>query len=151
MEVFVFYSQSVSYISPKEASALHPGAVFQWQQTEQEEYCALSWHDLSITLSLMPAPFIPAHLAQLSAEILGCVMPRGVQRSNALLARLNNTQSVTSVQVEPGLDAEGRARLVLARLAVGLGALVLTSGALFNTKFQLLLAPDGSYDPKAEF
>ncbi len=150
MEVFIYYSDSVSYITPSEVKSLHAGATFETEDCDVPLCSRLSWHDLSIELNLMPAEFIPEHLAQLTRDILGIGLPNDARRTASLLSKLNATRSVITVQVEPGLDPEGRARLALARLAVGMRAIVLTSGALFSTRFQLLLAPDGSYDPAAE-
>lgn len=151
MEVFIFYSKAVSQIEPGDIQALHPGAHFEQDQSGQMAFYRLHWHDLSIELSVMPADFMPAHLFQLAGDIKRSSKPGNERHALSLIKRLDQTQLVLTVQIEPGLDGEGRAKLVLARLAVGLDPIILTVGALFNQRFQLLLAPDGSFDPQAGF
>lgn len=125
-------------------------AVFHHGDNPDGTFFRFSWEDLSIECSLMPRSFIKEHVHQLARDVSRADAGRNTERTGLLVDRLLRTRLVMTVQVEPGRDGQGRANLVLARLALGLDAVVLTAGVLFDTRFRLLMAPDGSYDPAAE-
>ena len=150
MEVFTFYSQTVGTIAPEEMQSIAPKAVFNHQESPQGTYFQFRWADMAVECSLMPRSFIKEHMLQLAGDVRKADGGSHEERTARLVDRLLRTRLVMTVQVEPARDNEGRANITLAKLAVGLDAVVLTAGVLFDKRFKLLMAPDGSFDPAAE-
>ncbi len=150
MEVFTFYSQTVGTIAAQEMQRIAPQAVFNHQESPHGTYFQFRWTDMAMECSLMPRSFIKEHMLQLAGDVRSADGGRHEERTARLVDRLLRTRLVMTVQVEPARDDEGRANITLAKLAVGLDAVVLTAGVLFDKRFKLLMAPDGSFDPAAE-
>ncbi len=150
MEVFTFYSQTVGTIAAEEMQRIAPQAVFNHQESPQGTYFQFRWADMAVECSLMPRSFIKEHMLQLTGDVRKADDGRHEERTERLVDRLLRTRLVMTVQVEPARDNEGRANITLAKLAVGLDAVVLTAGVLFDKRFKLLMAPDGSFDLAAE-
>jgi len=150
VDVFTFYSQTVGSIAPQEMQKIAPQAAFSHTEGPEGTYFKFRWTDVAVECSLMPHSFIKEHILQLAGDVSKADGGRHEERTARLVDWLLRTRLVMTVQVEPARDNDGRANQVLARLAVGLDAVVLTAGVLFDKRFKLLMAPDGSFDPAAE-
>ena len=108
------------------------------------------WPGMTLTCNEMPGKELPRHLDGFCGYVRNIYRGKPDERGKQVLDRIKYTRLVVGVALEPGRDEEGRAEDLLGTLANGLKALLFFGDALYDPSTQLILAPDGSFDPEAD-
>jgi hypothetical protein len=149
-EDFAYYSQTYRSLPEDQMRLLAGDAEFSASEEKDGGHTfTYRWPDLQITCHEVPAKELPEHLTGFGGWVRqvyrGLPDARGIQ----LLDRINHTRLLVSIIVEPVQDKAGRTNRLLGAMAGGLQPLIFYGNAVFDTSFQLILAPDGSFDENA--
>lgn len=117
--------------------------------TERGMTYEYSWPDLKVIVASLDKEKLPAHLNGFAGYVnhiyKGNIPPRG----QAIVERILGTKMVIGIEIQPGLDDEGRAEEIVGCLCGGFRPIMFCNNALFDWQSRLLLGPDQSFDPES--
>jgi hypothetical protein len=149
-ENYAFYSHTYDALPENELKKLSGDCKFSLRPGADGRTFVFEWPDVTVTCNEMPKKNLPTHLDGFGGYVKHIYRGKLDSRGESILDRIQYTRLVVGVVVEPGCDQAGRAQRILGALANGLDALLFCQSALYDKNSQLILAPDGSFDPKAD-
>lgn len=145
-EVFTFYSDSFDSITEEGWMNLAPGAAPTFDDNGNVRY---QFTDVKVECEILPEEELKQHLQEISQQIFQVYKGELDDRGRLMVERVLRTLMVVRVTVDPRRDEKEKVAKLMENLGTLVEAIVFCNGHILNDMGQLLLAPDGSFDPEA--